>query len=91
VVRGFFISMLVAAAMAAALLAAPGAGASTSCGGHVTVKGAVPCYKARAIVKEFKRTRKQEVQGFKCSGTISGGQVTEVNCRLQQKRIHWKA
>jgi hypothetical protein len=91
VVRGFFVSMTVAAAIAVALLAAPGAGAATSCGGHVTVKGAVPCYKARAIVKEFKRTRNYKIQGFKCSGTISGGQVTEVNCHLTAKRIHWKA
>jgi hypothetical protein len=39
----------------------------------------------------FKRTRKKQIQGFTCSGPVYGGRVTEVDCRLQSKRIHWKA
>ena len=82
---------MLTAVIAVALLGASGAVAAKSCGGNVTVKGAVACYKARAIVKEFKRTRKQAIQGFKCSGSVSGGRVIEVNCHLQSKRIHWSA
>jgi len=89
-VRRLLLSALLATAVALAALAQSGS-AATSCGGNVTVKGPVPCYKARAIVKEFKRTREHKIQGFKCSRSISGGRVVEVTCRLQDKRIHWKA
>jgi hypothetical protein len=89
--RRLLIAALLAGTLALVTLTTAGAGAATSCGHHVTVKGPVPCYKARAIVKEFKRTRKHKIQGFKCSGTVSGGRVTEVTCHLQGKRIHWKA
>jgi len=89
-VRRVLVGALLAAAIALVAPVSPGA-AATSCGGGVTVKGPVPCYKARSIVKEFKKTRKHKIQGFKCGGTISGGRVTEVTCREPGKRIHWKA
>jgi hypothetical protein len=74
----------------AALLAA-GAAAAVNCGGGVTVKGGTACWKAKSIVKEFKRRQKTHVQGFDCTGSRSGGRWTEVNCKLQNKRIHWGA
>jgi hypothetical protein len=83
------IGAMIAASLALALLA-PGAAAARSCGGGVTVTGAVDCGKAKRIVKEFIRTRKTNVQGYKCSGRSSGGRLTVVNCRLQYKLIHWK-
>ena len=89
--RPFLLSALLAATLALAMLASPAATAAIGCGGHVTVRGPVPCYKARAIVKEFKRTRKHRIQGFKCAGTIRGGRFTEVTCKALGKRIHWKA
>jgi hypothetical protein len=89
-VRRVLIGALLAAAIALAALPTPGS-AATSCGGHVTVTGPVPCYKARSIVKEFKKTRKHKIQGFKCLGTVRSGRVTEVTCREPGKRIHWKA
>jgi hypothetical protein len=89
-VRRLLIGALLAATLALAALPSPGA-AATSCGHHVTVTGPVPCYKARAIVKEFKKTRKHKIQGFKCSGTIRSGRVVAVTCTEPGKRIHWKA
>ena len=71
-------------------LAGPGS-AATSCGGHVTVTGPVPCYKARSIVTEFKKTRKHQIQGFKCGGSLRSGRITAVTCREPGKKIHWKA
>jgi hypothetical protein len=73
-----------------ALLAA-GATAAVNCGGGVTVKGGTACWKAKAIVKEFKNRRKAHVQGFDCSGSRSGGRWVSVTCTLQSKRIHWAA
>jgi len=72
------------------LFAAVPAGA-VDCGGGVTVKGGTACWKGKAIVKEFKKRRKPHVQGFDCSGRSSGGRIVEVNCKLQNKRIHWEA
>ena len=57
----------------------------------MTVKGGTACWKAKAIVKEFKNRRKTHVQGFDCSGRSSGGRMVEVTCKLQNKRIHWQA
>jgi hypothetical protein len=37
------------------------------------------------------RTRKTNIQGYKCSGRSSGGRLTLVNCRVQEKLIRWKA
>ena len=71
------------------LIAAVPAGA-VDCGG-VTVKGGTACWKAKSIVKEYKKRRKSHVQGFDCSGRSSGGRIVEVNCKLQNKRIHWGA
>jgi hypothetical protein len=73
------------------LLIAAGPAGAVNCGGGVTVKGGTPCWKAKAIVKEFKKRRKAHVQGFDCSGRSSGGRIVEVNCKLQNKRIHWDA
>jgi hypothetical protein len=84
---------LIGAVMAASLglaLLAPGASAARRCGGGGTVTGVVDCGKAKRIVKEFIRTRKTNVQGYKCSGRSSGGRLSVVNCRLQEKLIHWK-
>ena len=72
------------------LIAASSAGA-VNCGGGVTVKGGTACWKAKSIVKEFKSRGKSHVQGFDCSGQKSGGRWVEVNCKLQNKRIHWEA
>jgi hypothetical protein len=72
-------------------LLATGASAAVNCGGGVTVTGGTPCWKAKRIVKEFKKTRKAEVQGFSCSGRSSGGSLVAVNCRLLNKKIHWES
>jgi hypothetical protein len=74
-----------------ALLAAGGATAAVNCGGGVTVTGGTPCWKAKRIVKEVKKTRKSHVQGFNCGGKSSGGRLVAVNCKLQNKKIHWEA
>jgi hypothetical protein len=84
-------SLAAAVVLAVGLLAVSGAAAARSCGGGVTVKGAVACSKAKRIVGEFKRTRERHIQGYRCSGAVYGGQVTEVTCRLQLKRIRWRA
>jgi hypothetical protein len=89
--RRFLISVGLAAILTAALLALAGPAAAVDCGGGVTVKGGTPCWKAKRIVKEFRRTRKSKVQGFSCSGRTSGGRVVVVNCKLVNKRIHWEA
>jgi hypothetical protein len=73
------------------LLFASGASGAVKCGGGVTVKGGTPCWKAKRIVKEFQKTRKASVQGFKCSGRSSGGRLVVVNCKLQNKLIRWEA
>jgi hypothetical protein len=88
--KRLLIPSLVLAAVIVALLPTPGV-AARSCGHGVTVSGDVPCYKARSIVNEWKKTRKTHIQGYKCSGTVSGGRVTAVKCRLQDKTIRWKA
>jgi hypothetical protein len=89
---GHFVPVAVLAVVlcATALLAA-GASAAVNCGGGVTVKGGTACWKAKSIVKEFKNRRKAHVQGFDCSGRRSGGRWIEVNCKLQNKRIHWES
>jgi hypothetical protein len=79
-------SVILVAIACIALLLAGGAAAAVNCGGGVTVKGGTPCWKAKRIVKEFRKTRKARVQGFTCSGS-----ATVVNCKLQNKRIHWEA
>jgi hypothetical protein len=84
-------SVILAATVCIALLLAGGASAAVNCGGGVTVKGGTPCWKAKRIVREFKRTRKGRVQGFSCSGKRSGGRLTVVNCKAQNKLIHWEA
>ena len=88
--RLLLIGALIAATITVAALAGSSS-AATSCGGQVTVTGPVACYKARSIVKEFKKTRKHKIQGFKCGGTIRSGRVTAVTCREPGKKIHWKA
>jgi hypothetical protein len=88
--RRVLIPALVLAAVIVALLPSPGL-AARSCGHGVTVTGDVPCYKARSIVSEWKKTRRSHIQGYKCSGTVSGGRVTAVKCRLLDKIIRWKA
>jgi hypothetical protein len=80
------ISTLLIASFCIALLLATPASAAKSCGGGVTVKGSTPCWKAKKIIKEFRKTRKARIQGFTCSGS-----ATVVNCKLQNKRIHWEA
>ena len=77
--------------LVAALLALAGPAEAVDCGGGVTVKGGTPCWKAKRIVKEFKKTRRSSVQGFSCSGRTSAGRVVVVNCKLGNKRIHWQA
>jgi hypothetical protein len=73
----------------AGLLVAAGSAGAVKCGGGVTVTGGTACWKAKAIVKEFKSRGKSHVQGFDCSGRKSGGRWVEVNCKLQKKKIHW--
>jgi hypothetical protein len=73
------------------LLLASSSSAAVGCGGGVTVKGGTPCWKAKRIVREFKKHGKDRVQGFNCSGRRSGGGWVEVNCKLQNKLIHWEA
>ena len=85
------ISVVLVASFSIALLLATGASAAVNCGGGVTVKGGTPCWKAKRIVKEFKKTRKGKVQGFSCSGRSSGGQLVAVNCKLLNKKIHWES
>jgi hypothetical protein len=84
------IAVLVVLLCAMAVLAS-GASAAVNCGGGVTVTGGTPCWKAKRIVKEFKKTRKGKVQGFSCSGRSSGGRLVAVNCKLMNKKIHWGA
>jgi hypothetical protein len=82
---------LTSALLCTALLLTAGTAAAINCGGGVTVKGGTACWKGKSIVKEFKTTRKGHVQGFDCSGRRSNGRWVEVNCKLQNKRIHWEA
>jgi hypothetical protein len=82
---------LAAGLLCSALLITAGATAAVNCGGGVTVKGGTACWKAKSIVKEFKNRRKTHVQGFDCTGSRAGGRWVEVNCKLQNKRIHWGA
>ncbi|HKH40747.1 MAG TPA: hypothetical protein VKA41_02725 [Solirubrobacterales bacterium] len=84
-------SVIVVVIACIGLLLAGGASAATNCGGGVTVKGGTPCWKAKRIVREFKKTRKGRVQGFSCSGRSSRGRVVVVNCKAQNKLIHWEA
>jgi hypothetical protein len=89
---GHFVPVAVLATMLCAMaLLAANATAAVNCGGGVTVKGGTACWKAKSIVKEFKNRRKAHVQGFDCSGRRSGGRWIEVNCKLQNKRIHWES
>jgi hypothetical protein len=85
------ISVIVACSFALVLLVAAGPATAVTCGGGVTVKGGTPCWKAKRIVKEFKKTRKGKVQGFSCSGSVASGRVVTVNCKLLNKKIHWEA
>jgi ribosomal protein L34 len=85
------LSAILVAVACIGLLIASNASAAVNCGGGVTVKGGTPCWKAKRIVKEFKKTRRARVQGFRCSGSTSGGRLVVVNCRLQGKLIHWEA
>jgi hypothetical protein len=89
--RRLLISLVLAGLLGATVLLSAGATAATSCGGHVTVTGGTSCRKAKSIVAEYKKTRKRHIQGFNCTGKKSGGRITVVDCRLQEKRIHWKA
>jgi hypothetical protein len=82
---------VVAGLLYVSLLITAGPAAAVNCGGGVTVKGGTPCWKAKRIVKEFRETRKAQIQGFNCSGRSSGGRIVVVNCKLQYKRIHWEA
>jgi hypothetical protein len=71
------------------MIAIPGTAAAADCGklngGTVKTKGGVAsCRKARAIVKEFMKTRKSAIQGYKC-----GGSSQRIECRLDRKRIIW--
>jgi hypothetical protein len=85
------ISVILVATFLLALLVAAGPASAVECGGGVSVKGGTPCWKAKRIVKEFRKTRKQSVQGFTCSGKTSGDRVVVVNCKLLNKKIHWEA
>jgi len=85
------ISVILAGAFVLSLLVAAGPAAAVACGGGVSVKGGTPCWKAKRIVKEYKKTRKGSVQGFSCSGRTSGGRVVVVNCKLLNKKIHWES
>jgi hypothetical protein len=85
------ISVILVGVFLLAMLVAAGPAAAVNCGGGVTVKGGTPCWKAKRIVKEFKKTRRANVQGFRCSGRSSGGRLVVVNCKLQGKLIHWEA
>jgi hypothetical protein len=35
--------------------------------------------------------RERHIQGYRCSSAVYGERVTEITCRLQQKRINWRA
>jgi hypothetical protein len=85
------ISLILVGTFLIALLVAAGPASAVNCGGGVTVKGGTPCWKAKRIVKEFRKTRERKVQGFTCGGKTSGGRVVVVNCKLQNKHIHWEA
>ena len=89
--RRLLIIATLAGLLCAAFLVTAGQAGAVNCGGGVTVKGGTPCWKAKRIVKEFRKTRKANVQGFKCRGKSSGGRLVVVNCKLQNKRIHWEA
>jgi len=89
--KQLLLSVTVACAFALVLLVTAGPATAVECGGGVTVKGGTPCWKAKRIVKEFKKTRKGKVQGFSCSGNVSNGRVVAVNCKLLNKNIHWEA
>jgi hypothetical protein len=89
--RRLVTTTILACLICAALLISAGAAAAVNCGGGVTVKGGTPCWKAKRIVKEFKKTRKGRIQGFNCGGKTSGGRLVVANCKLQNKTIHWEA
>ena len=89
--KQLLISVIAACTLALVLLVAAGPATAVTCGGGVTVKGGTPCWKAKRIVKEFKKTRKSQVQGFSCSGSFVRGRAVTVNCKLLNKKIHWGA
>jgi hypothetical protein len=89
--RRLLTTCVLACLICAGLLIAAAPAGAVNCGGGVTVKGGTACWKAKSIVKEFKSRRKTHVQGFDCAGRSSGGRIVEVNCKLQNKRIHWEA
>ena len=55
----------------------------------MTVKGGTACWKAKSIVKEFKNRRKIARPGIRLQRQAVGRRWAEVNCKLQNKRIHW--
>ena len=89
--KRLLITVALAGLLCAAFLATAGPAAAVNCGGGVSVTGGTPCWKAKRIVKEFLKTRKRAVQGFRCSGRSSGGRITVANCKLRGKKIHWEA
>jgi hypothetical protein len=89
--KRLLMTMALAGLLCTAFLVTAGPAAAVNCGGGVTVKGGTPCWKAKRIVKEFRKTRERRVQGFTCGGKSSGGRLVVVNCKLQNKLIHWEA
>jgi hypothetical protein len=77
------------AALGTALLALPGSAAAGNCGNFagsaVIATGDVPCRKAKAIVKEYLKLRKPDIQGWDCKGSSSS-----VYCSTPGKSIRWR-
>jgi hypothetical protein len=84
-----WVTVLLAGALGAALLAGPTAAPAANCGNYagspVITKGDVACRKAKAIVKEFIKVNKKSIQGYNCKGSD-----TKVFCKSGQKSISWK-
>jgi hypothetical protein len=82
-------TMALVCALGVALLAGPSSAPAANCGNYagsrVITKGDVVCRKAKAIVKEFLKTRKSRIQGFNCKGS-----ATRVYCKSGAKSISWK-
>jgi hypothetical protein len=83
------VTLVLTGILGVALLAGPSAAPAANCGEYagapVITKGDVACRKARAIVKEFLKTRKSRIQGYNCKGS-----ATRVYCKAGVKSVSWK-
>ena len=87
--KKLWVALVLSGALGVALLAGPSSAPAANCGNYagspVITKGEVPCRKAKAIVKEFLKLRKPDIQGWDCKGSSS-----RVYCSIPGKSIRWR-